>query len=279
MSVLTSAFASLGHEIEIDCASPADLMPTLERAFATDPDAVIIGGGDGSVRAAVPLALQSGIAIGVVPLGTHNRLARDLNVPSDINEAGFALAAAAQRVMDVGYVNNNLFLCTSLIGLPPKYTRARQRARGRPLRERIASYVAALLQVLAATKRLRVTLNDGSKVHRFRALSVAVANNPYDETTPFQFKRARLDGGDLAVYVSQHQSGWAMVRAGVRALLGQWSGDPQVLKLTATAFTLSVNRASLTISNDGEVESLSTPLRYTIKRKALKILVPVPTDV
>jgi diacylglycerol kinase family enzyme len=216
-------------------------------------------------------------ALGIIPLGTINRLARDLGIPLDCASAAQALARPEIRAIDVAEVNGRVFLCNSFLGLPPGFTEARQQLRGKPLLERLAGYVSATSQVLASTRRLALSIDDGVEETNVRAITLAVANNAYSDTPSLLLKRDALDRGELALYVMRHKSGWGVALAVVRAMLGIWRNDPAIEFTKAHRIEIRSRRRRLRLSNDGEVEAVPTPLVYTIRPRSLRVLVPAAT--
>ena len=267
-------FVNAGHDISVEFCEPKKLVPLIEAAAKSDIDVILVGGGDGTVRSGARIAISNGKTLGILPLGTLNRMARDLEIPLDIAAASAALAKSKPGVIDVASLNDKIFLCNSLIGLPPEYSTERQRMRGKPWRERMVGYTRAIKTILSSRKRLRITIDDGVEQKPLRVISLAVANNAYCEEPGLGLVRPHLDKGELAVYASRHRSGWAMVRAMVRAIVGRWKGDPQLMQFRGQEITVRVARNWLRVSNDGEVETYATPLRYKTHPKALSILLP-----
>lgn len=275
---LETIFKNHGHDIKVDVVAPKLLKPTLEAAAKTNADMLIVGGGDGTVRTGARIAIDSGKALGVLPLGTLNRLARDLKIPLDLNEAAEALAGGSIKSIDVASVNDKIYLCNSLLGLPPEFSAVRQSLRGKPFIERAKGYIRVVRTILASRNRLRITIDDGAEQTPLRVLSLAVANNAYCEQPGLGLVRPNLDGGELAVYASRHRSGWAMMRAMVRAIVGRWKGDPHLQQFRGHDLTVRIARPRVRLSNDGEVETYATPLRYKIHPKALKIVMPASAE-
>src|SRR5689334_15508150 len=66
---------------------------------------VIIGGGDGTLNAAARGLLDTGLPLGILPLGTANDLARTLEIPSDLAAAARIISRGKRRPVDLGDVN------------------------------------------------------------------------------------------------------------------------------------------------------------------------------
>jgi len=273
---LDAALSVTGHEVTIDILDPADISAAIAQALRSDPDAIVVGGGDGTIRTAATLLKGSSTALGILPLGTLNRLARDLEIPLDLDGAAAALAHAEIRVIDMAELNGRPFLCNSLIGLPPIYSRQRQRQRGQPLIPRIRGYISVLRHIARSRRKLTIVVDDGTERRKVRALSTAVSNNVYADAAGVMLRRPALDRGELGIYVSRHESGLALAVAFLRAMLGLWRSDPNLEETIAHKCEMSSSKAALRVSNDGEVEIVATPLRYRSLPKSLKVLAPAP---
>jgi diacylglycerol kinase family enzyme len=273
---LDAALSANGHRVTVQIVDPVDLASSMARALETRPDVLVVGGGDGTIRSAATLLKDSPIALGILPLGTLNRLARDLDIPIDLEQAASALAHAEIRAIDMAELNGRPFLCNSLIGLPPIYSRQRQRQRGQPLLPRIRGYAAVLRHIARSRRKLTIIVDDGTERRKVRALSIAVSNNVYADVAGVMLRRPALDRGELGIYVSRHESGLSMAVAFVRAMLGGWRSDPNLEETIAHSCEISSSKTAMRVSNDGEVEIIETPLIYRSLSKSLKVLAPSP---
>jgi diacylglycerol kinase family enzyme len=266
-----------GHEVDFEVVAPERLEAAIKRAATADGDALIIGGGDGSVRSAAIALMGTGKALGIIPLGTMNLLARDLGIPLDIAQAVAVLGTAVPARIDMTRVNDRIFLCASILGLVTQYSAERQRLRGKRFYERLPAYVAVARLLLASRHRIAVAVDDGREVAVIRALSIAICSNDYDETSGMMLKRSRLDGETLTLYASRHRSGLGMVHAVVRILLGLGRNDPRLSTLKAKRLTVSTRQRRVWLANDGELEEVATPLVYSVLPGALTVLKPAPS--
>ena len=271
-----AAFEEAGHEIEVHVVEPEDIEAALDQAVAADPDILVAGGGDGTIRSAASRLLGSTIALGVLPLGTVNRLARDLNIPLEPGAALRSLAGGGYREIDVAEVNGEIFLCNSMLGLPSEISQERQNLRGRPFWPRAVGYFKLLRTILSSRRHLELLVDgDEKKGRRVRVLSLAVSNNVYRREPSLIFTREALDQGRLGVYIAKPHSGLGFLWVLARAALGFWTGDDRLDSLSARKVVIKTRKKRLRLSNDGEVETLKAPLYYQIHPKALKVFAPL----
>lgn len=271
---IVSAFRSQGHAVTLHLVAPDEVSEAIGRALGQGCEALIIGGGDGTVRAAATALIDTDVALGVLPLGTMNRLARDLKIPLTLREAAVTLASGEMEAIDVADVNGHIFLCNSTFGLPVHFSAQRQSLRGKPAWERLKGYVSAIKEMLQSRRRMDLDIDHGQSRLRLRVLSMAVSNNRYIEKPSLMLEKDGLHHGVLAVYVSQHPSGWGMARAVLRAMLGRFKSDPDIVHFEAHQIDISARRSRVRLSNDGELEIVKLPLQYRIRPGALKVLVP-----
>jgi diacylglycerol kinase family enzyme len=65
-------------------------------------DIAISGGGDGLVGGVITHIAESGLPLGILPLGTSNDIARSLHLPQDLQEAAQVIAQGNEHIVDVG---------------------------------------------------------------------------------------------------------------------------------------------------------------------------------
>ena len=138
---LARALDAGGIAAEIHCVPPADVSPWLA-GIANRYDTLVAAGGDGTVSTVAAVALRTAKTLGVIAGGTSNHFARDLGLPARLDATIGVLAASATSLLDVGLVNDRIFLNNASIGAYPhmvwQRTRARQRGLPRPLASSLA---------------------------------------------------------------------------------------------------------------------------------------------
>lgn len=273
-AAVRAAFESQGAEVDLRAVEGAACTPEIERALASDADRVVVGGGDGTVHTAVKLALPTGKPLGVLPLGTLNLLARDLEIPLEIEAAAKALAAGRVRAIDVAEVNGEPYLNSSVLGFYPAVVQERERHRKLHRLLKWPGAAVALTKTLYRLPMLDVRLDWGDGQRRVRTPILAVSNNPYDDGFGLVLRRASLDSGKLGVYVAHERSAFAMLRLMGRLITGTWRQDEALDTFTVTSLTVQSRRRTLKMVNDGEVRKMHGPLEYRIRPSALRVIAP-----
>jgi diacylglycerol kinase family enzyme len=113
--MLTAAFRTHGLSAGLEFLPGADLRAAAARALTQfrnrELDAVIVGGGDGSIQTVASVLAGSGAPLGILPLGTLNHIAKDLGIPTTLDGAVEVIATQMARSIDVGEVNVKPISC------------------------------------------------------------------------------------------------------------------------------------------------------------------------
>ncbi len=275
-SLLPEALRGAGFALlDTGVADDAPLVERLEAALAAEPEVVVVGGGDGTIRTAAAHLAGTEVALAILPLGTLNVLARDLGMPLDPPAAAAALGEALFCSIDVATVNGEVFLCQSVIGLPNRMGQHREKVRGKDglaARWRVA---LAFTRALWRYPPLRLGIRaDGGRVTRLWARALSVVNNRYVEAPGRLFHRPRLDEGVLNLHAARSFGIWWGLRMLAAMAMGRWRRSSDLISTEGRSLEIRSRRRHLRVMNDGEALLLATPLRYEIRPGALRILAP-----
>ena len=131
---VTTFLQSRGLDWKIWVArSGAEVSALARQAAAGESSIVVAGGGDGTLSAIASALVGTNRILGVLPLGTLNHFAKDLEIPLDVEPAIETVATGQPVAVDVGEVNGRFFLNNSSLGIYPKIVDRRdaQRKHGR----------------------------------------------------------------------------------------------------------------------------------------------------
>jgi YegS/Rv2252/BmrU family lipid kinase len=276
---VSAAFHLAGVEAEVVAVGREGLAVALAHAAASSGDVIVIGGGDGTVRTAALASLGSGKPLGILPFGTRNHFARDAGIPTDLDEAVKVIADGHVREVDIGEVNGEIFINNSSIGLYPSAVDQRDELRHRHGGGKASAMFNACLNVLRRFPLLDVRLQVENRTVSLRTPFVFVGNNRYDMSFFSLGQRASLSEGELGVYLTRNTNRLGVLRLAIRALVGRMRQDHDFRYFTAGHVEIHNRRPWLRVSLDGEVKRMASPIRYTTRPRALRILAPAPAVV
>ena len=269
------ALKSAGLDVEVELLSGGDCAIRC-RAIAERKDALlIVGGGDGTISAAASALAGTETLLGILPLGTLNHFARDLEIPTDLEEAAKLIAAGKHRPVDIGEMNGRVFINNSAIGLYPLMVVDRDIQRRRLGRSKRLAMIVASLRTLIRFNHHRLTLTvNEERTGRVDTPLLFVGNNDYRVDIGAPGRREQLDGGELCVLVLRKKTRRGMIAASLRALFGRSQADDMVRIEGVERLRVSIPRPQLAVSLDGEVVRSEPPLDYRIRKKALRVIAP-----
>ncbi|MGN6389157.1 MAG: diacylglycerol/lipid kinase family protein [Burkholderiaceae bacterium] len=274
-AVLTDKLRRNGIDAEVTLAhGGAGIAEAIRSAVACNPPVIVAGGGDGTMNAVASVLVGTGIALGVLPLGTLNHFAKDLRIPADLDGALRVIAAGLRVRIDVGNVNDRFFVNNSSLGLYPTVVRHRERQQRVLGRGKWPAFVYSALMTLRRCPFLDLRLTIGEQVQKRRAPFVFVGNNEYVIEGFDIGERKTLDGGCLSLYTARHVGRLGLVRLAVQALLGRLRQARDFDMLAVKEVEIETRRTKLDVAIDGEVTTMETPLRYRILRRALIVIAP-----
>jgi diacylglycerol kinase family enzyme len=274
---LRDAFAAAGVEADIRLVEPDEIFDALaEGAKASGLDALVAGGGDGTLSCAAGHLAGTGRPLGILPLGTLNHLARDAGIPAEIEEAAAVIAAGHVREIDLAEVNGRIFVNNSSVGLYPDMVRLREAEQERKGRSKRLAMMSASFDTLRHFRRHRLWISAEGLEAPIDTPLLFVGNNRYAVNLFGHGKREALDEGELCLYAIRARSRIGMVWAGIRGIFGRLDQQRDFLTHYVREAEISSDREALTISADGETVRMEMPLRYRILPKALNLIVPAP---
>ncbi len=255
--------------VEIDCADAA-AMDRAIRDHVGHVDAVIIGGGDGTVNAAAVALADTGLPLGLLPLGTANDLARTLNIPTDMDAAVAVILTGRTRRIDLGVVNGRGFFNVAGLG----FSVALARSLTPDLKRRWGrfGYGLVALRLLWRMRPLTATLVREGETEKVRAIQIAVANGRYFGGGLDTGPGTRIDDGMFEILVLRLSSwgdGWALLRRLVGGTAGfrRWRCDRLEIR----------TRHRHWVNTDGEL-TVRTPATFTLRPGAVTVFVPETVD-
>lgn len=259
-----------GLEVFVTYSRNPDRIPGLVRQLAPAADLVIIGGGDGTLSAALPAVLASGKPLGVLPMGNANDLARSLNIPADLPAAASIIAAGRQRRIDLGTVNGRPFFNVASVGLSVEI--ARRLTPQRKQRWRLFAYFGCAWEACHRQRSFNATISGGGETHRLKCLQISIGNGRYYGGGMAIADDAAIDDGRLDCYAVSSIRWWRLLILAPALRRGAHQPLPDVLSLQGDAIDIETDRP-MRVNVDGEMVE-TTPARFGILPRALAVFAP-----
>jgi YegS/Rv2252/BmrU family lipid kinase len=260
----------LGFELFEESTEKPQELPNIIRSYRDRVDLVIIGGGDGTLNAAIEGLVDTQLPLGILPLGTANDLARTLQIPQSIPQACQVIATGHSQRIDLGKVNHKHFFNVASLGLSVQITRQLDKKAKRTWG--VLAYAATAIQVIWKTRPFRAEIRIGEDSIRVKTVQIAVGNGRYYGGGMAVADDAAINDQRLDLYSLEYQHWWQillLVPALWRGTHANWSG---VRSLQGKEFDIYTRKAH-PINADGEIVTY-TPAKFRLIPKAVAVFVP-----
>ncbi|HEU4929920.1 MAG TPA: diacylglycerol kinase family protein [Candidatus Krumholzibacteria bacterium] len=231
-------------------------------------DLVVAAGGDGTVSEVFDALFGSSVPLGIVPTGTGNWIARELNIPTQIDDA-IALIVHEPRTMviDAMRIGKRVYVLNAGVGI-----NAVVAATPRESKKRFGlfAYVVTVFKTIRIRPRQLEVTADGT-THTFRAVEVAISNCGILAKKVYpNGPDIRVDDGHVDIWILSMKTMLDYTRYLIGLLFG---------RRTKAQFLIARQRVTITskfpliAQADGDVIG-TTPIEAEILPGALRVLVP-----
>jgi YegS/Rv2252/BmrU family lipid kinase len=230
----------------------------------------VLGGGDGTLSSAAPALLETGLPLGILPLGTANDLARTLGVPLDVAGAAQVIVDGELRRIDLGEVNGKPFFNVASMGLSVGMTR--ELTHDVKQRWGKLGYAVATFRALWHMRPFVAAIRSGDEVHKVRTLQISIGNGRYYGGGMAVEEGAEIDDGCLNLYSMEFDHLWklALVYPAFRnGRHGMWK---EVRTMRCSEVEIRTGRPKK-INTDGEITT-ETPATFRVLRRAVSVFAP-----
>lgn len=88
-----------------------------QNAISNNPDCIVVCGGDGTINEVASCLINTKIKLGIIPVGSGNGLASNLNIPKSLDKATEIIRKGNTQFIDVGKVNDHYFFSNVGVGI------------------------------------------------------------------------------------------------------------------------------------------------------------------
>jgi len=245
-------------------------------AAAAGADLVLSVGGDGTANEVARGLLGSAAALGIVPMGSGNGLARALRIPLRPARALHALDTGVRRLIDVGLLNGQPFLNVAGTGFDASVSRAFHDSGRAGGRRGLLGYVRLSLREMVRYRAPRVVIETDTERLELRPFVLTFANGPQYGSGAVINPGGKLDDGRLELVVLDDGPLLGLLAASPRLFLGGLERIAGYRRLRATRVTVTAEEP-LALHRDGDPGTATERIEVSIQPRALTIVAPAAT--
>lgn len=232
------------------------------------PTLVIAIGGDGTINQVATMMLESKAEMGIIPGGSANGLAYNLNLPVDFSKALDRIMESKSKPFDVIQINDNLYsvhLCD--VGINARTVKRFEKAKSKGM----FGYGKHMLKELISRKKVfYFTLTTHNIKKRFKAEMLVIANAGSYGTGAVINPVGKTNDGRFEIIIIKPYPWWALLRLLGHIFRGKhWKLD--YVKIYSTDKAEIQFFSPLDFQTDGEIHENVTRINAIILPKALKI--------
>jgi undecaprenyl-diphosphatase len=254
-------------DAELDeVGADADVADVLQAA-ARRAEVLAVIGGDGTINAAAQAAMSVDIPLLVIPAGTFNHFAADVELCT-VEDAIDAVRAGSAVRIDVGEADGKPFLNTASLGSYPEFVKARER-----WQDRLGKPLAAAVAIMTVLRTCPPLAAEVDGIPR-RLMLLFVGNGDYEPRGFVPRWRRRLDSGRLDVRLVDAARGGYTWRLLAGALTADLYKSDRYVEMRCPELHVKITGDSGQLARDGEIEEAPGEVAFSVRRQALTVFRP-----
>lgn len=267
--IIQSHLKQLGFNLITRDSNHPQEIPQLILDHQQDVDLVIIGGGDGTLNAAINGMVKTQLPLGIIPLGTANDLARTLKIPPNLKTACEIIARGKQQPIDLGKVNEQYFFNVASLGLSVEITNKLTATAKK--RWGVFAYAVTACKVLLKSRPFAARIHHQGEAITVKTVQIAIGNGRHYGGGMTIVHDAAIHDQRLDLYSLEIRHWWEMIKLLPSLWLGHYPRK-NVRLLEGTEFLIETKKPR-SINTDGEITG-KTPAKFEVIPQALPVIVP-----
>lgn len=277
---LVADLSTAGFEIQSfelsECMNFDQMMQDilLRHRQAENVGVVVAAGGDGTLNAVASKLMGTDIPMGILPLGTFNYVARVLNIPLDLLDAAKAIGEGQPRSVHVAQLNQHIYLNNASLGLYPLFIQKREQFNKHFGRFPLHAYTSALGVLIRDRKELKLEVEVDGQRYPVKTPLIFFGNNQL-QLAEMKLRIAKAaEAGKVAGVVVAKSDKRTLFKTLWQLIKGNLDQASDVYSFAADEVIVHSKRNKLTVAVDGEIVTMTPPLKITVRKHALNIMVP-----
>jgi len=231
-------------------------------------DIIVAVGGDGTVNEIASAIVGSDTALGIVPYGSGNGLARFLGVPMNPNQAIQALVKGNAETIDSGTVNGQPFFNMAGMGFDAHISEVFSHGKKRGF----ISYIKSSIEEISRYGEQQYHIEIDGKVYERNAFMLSIANSSQYGNNAHISPKASVQDGLLDVCLIRKFPLWRFPEMGIR-MLTKTSESTSYVEIIRGKQINVTRQTEGPIHLDGEPQVMGTAIHINIVPNSLKVIV------
>jgi len=229
---------------------------------------IVAVGGDGTVNEVAAAVRDTSTAMGIVPCGSGNGLARHLHIPLKLNEALKLINEAIVLSIDYGVVNEQPFFCTFGVGFDAHISHifAASKKRG------LITYLLLIVKEFFNYRYSKYKLSVDGEIFKTKAMMVTIANSAQFGNRGYISPHADITDGKLDVCIVRPFPKFKAAILAVRLVRKSIDKSNYYQSIKGKNIILSRKHEG-DVHLDGEPHVMGKKLKIGIVPQGLKVLV------
>ncbi|WP_407307551.1 diacylglycerol/lipid kinase family protein [Acinetobacter sp.] len=277
---LMTCLTAYGYEIQaFEISAEANFNDVMKKIIlrhqqGSEAGVVVAAGGDGTLNAVATQLMGADIPMGIFPLGTFNYVARLLNIPLDLLKAAETIATGKIREVHVAQINDHIYLNNASLGLYPLFIQKRELYNQRLGRFALNAYTSGLDVLIRDRKELKLEIEVDGRKYPVKTPLIFFGNNQLQLAEMNLQIAESAEKGKVAGIVVAKSDKRTLFKILWQLIKGNLDKAPDVYSFTGDEVKVHSKRKKLTVALDGEIVYMQPPLKISVRKNALKILVP-----
>jgi YegS/Rv2252/BmrU family lipid kinase len=231
-------------------------------------DEIVAVGGDGTVNEIASAIVGSNAALGVVPFGSGNGLARFLGIPMNTAKSIKALSAYKVETIDSGQMNGLPFFNMAGMGFDAHIAEVFSHGKKRGF----LTYIKSTMQEIMSYKPQQYRIEIDGKTYEREAFIISIANSSQWGNDVHIAPNASVQDGLLDVCIIRKFPIWRLPEIGARLMLKTIEASGYIEIIKGKNIRISRETAG-PIHLDGEPHVMDANLNINIVAGSLKVIV------
>jgi len=256
-------------DFQVIVMSGDDKERILEKLNQYKPDIVAAAGGDGTINLMAGILANTGIPLAIIPLGSANGMAKELNIPSKMESAFEILINGKTRKIDLLKINERICIHLADVGLNARVVK---RFENDPKRG-ILTYAKHLFGEMFLLKKYVFNITCDGKTIRRKGVSITFANASQYGTGAVINPKGILDDGKFELVIIKPFPRFELLSITWKMFMNKLHTSDYVEIISCVSAKIISSRKT-TLQVDGEVLGKVKEIDVECMHKALQVVVP-----